>query len=56
MNARSERFVVAQSGASWDGEAVLSEAARHLATGGSSARREVVRTILGLERLLRTTP
>jgi len=56
MNTRSEQPVVAQSGSAWDGEAFLSEAARHLATGGSSARREVVRTILGLERLLRTAP
>ena len=40
----------------WDGEEVLSQAAQHIAAGGADARREVVRTILGLERLLRRTP
>jgi hypothetical protein len=39
-----------------DGEEVLSQASQHLAAGGAKARREVVRIILGLERLLRTAP
>lgn len=58
MNAPSERPVAALAPAAptWDGDAVISQAAQRLAAGGAKARREVVRTILGLERLLRTAP
>ena len=58
MNKSPEMPPTAQASATnaWDGEKVLSQAAQHLATGGANARREVVRIILGLERLLRTTP
>jgi hypothetical protein len=58
MNKSSEMPPAEQASATnaWDGEKVLSQASQHLAAGGTNARREVVRIILGLERLLRTAP
>jgi hypothetical protein len=58
MNKSPEIPPAAQASATktWDGDDVLSQALQHLATGGVNARREVVRIILGLERLLRTVP
>ena len=58
MNKSPEMPPAAQALAAnvWNGDAVLSQASQHLAAGGANARREVVRIILGLERLLRTAP
>lgn len=58
MNKSPKMPPTAQASAAnaWDGDRVLSQASQHLAAGGANARREVVRIILGLERLLRTEP
>lgn len=55
MNKSPDLPPVAQASAAsaWDGGEVLSRAAQHIAAGDAKARREVVRIILGLERLLR---
>lgn len=53
MQDRSE--VQQQGGrqtAVWNEERLLAEAEKYLATGGAVARRGLVRTMLGLERLL----
>lgn len=42
----------ADGGKEWDGRAVVTSAERLLASGGSEARREIVRTTLALQRLL----
>ncbi len=58
MNKSPEMPPAAQAVAAnaWDGEEILSWAEQRIATDGANARREVVRIILGLERLLRTAP
>ena len=38
--------------AAWNRQQVLDQAAQYLALGGSAARRELVRTLIGLDRLL----
>ena len=38
--------------AAWNRQQVLDQAAQYLAMGGVAARRELVRTLIGLDRLL----
>jgi hypothetical protein len=38
--------------AAWSRQQVLDQAAQYLAAGGVEARRELVRTLIGLDRLL----
>ena len=38
--------------AAWNRQRLLEEAAQYLAMGGVDARRELVRTLIGLDRLL----
>jgi hypothetical protein len=38
--------------AAWNRQQLLDEAAQYLAMGGADARRELVRTLIGLDRLL----
>ena len=40
------------STAAWNRQRLLDEAQQYLATGGADARRELVRTLIGLDRLL----
>ena len=39
-------------GLAWSRRQVLDQAAQYLAAGGVAARRELVRTLIGLDRLL----
>jgi hypothetical protein len=52
MVAKIETGAGAKSVKVWSCQDILAEAKRQLATGGVGTRREIVRTLLGLNRLL----